>query len=772
MRPRTISHKRYRQDVLLGRGQKIRNNPGNVAFRTLVDGRKAEFKKAKRGTKRNIAAEIIQQVLRNNGRFLMEDASFPIKTSGRDDIERRTWIVADDDKVLVKTMHRLREKEYAPKVSRACSDPIDEATEVAEKADRNGLSGAVTIAELAKSACLDEPAIEEDLDTLLDELECDGGLVRDLELWESRQAPLSSTFISDNPSSFQNESLCNLTAELSPPQPCRLSNDLPEQGVDPGQQFEGSNSMPRLRIEFKDSTNPRIDQTTTRSENSNPTKPPGSGRNARLDIQLNTPDFSTAIELEGSINSLDLQYRGQTHSIGLRMSTNNSQKLQCNQSTEESDQGIGLDSNIALKSMGDLNSPSFAPTNLPARDDLRQSSKTHGAMNNLRHWVDNHMPQGFYTSGELNEYIKAAIPIAIKLTQMLVDETQTEPAIKLTSCNDLSIEFSAGEVIGIAALRTSQVIGTLDRLASLGAILSELFSGCVLPSRNAEAASGCLDELVLGANEDQKTGMLSYDHTPKKKSPHDPSGYQYYSKIAASLDDVGLPASLSGMLRNLLDCSRSEFRGEESYSSFADVLTDLKLVRNNPCCYLDSLGNSPTFSIPNRLYNRLSVTNKIIDLYHSEACKCLIVHGRAGVGKSSLLNQVLAAISKQDGSFVAQAKFEQAGINPLAIVAQMFNSLCEAFIRDAQPRAKAAVTRELELALGVAGIKSLSLVVPSLSGLLASSDTGSGVQYMNRAASVSYALGKLLEVISAHFVPVTLLIDDLQFVSTSFQNPY
>ena len=75
-----------------------------------MDGRKAEFKIAKRGAKRNIAVEIIQQV-QNNGRFLMEDASCAIKTSGRDDIERRTWIVADDDKVLIKTMHRLREKE-------------------------------------------------------------------------------------------------------------------------------------------------------------------------------------------------------------------------------------------------------------------------------------------------------------------------------------------------------------------------------------------------------------------------------------------------------------------------------------------------------------------------------------------------------------------------------------------------------------------------------------------------------------------------------------
>ena len=724
-----------------------------------MDGRKAEFKIAKRGAKRNIAVEIIQQV-QNNGRFLMEDASCAIKTSGRDDIERRTWIVADDDKVLVKTMHRLREKEYTPKGSLACSDPVDEANEVADKA----------IAEQT-IAHQDESTTEEDFDTSedktdLDELEsvCDGELVRDLERGEeSRQALLGTTFISANPSSFQNESSCTLTGDRCSPQPCRSMNDLPELDL-LGQQLEGSNSIPRLRIKSEDSTNLRIDQTKSK-----PTKPI-TDRNARLDIQLNTPDFSTAIELEGPIDSLDLQYKGQTHSIGLRMSTNDSQKFQ-RQSNEKSNQGIDPYFNIALKSTVDSNSPSSsnALTNFSARDDLRQSSKTHGARNNLRHWVDSHMPQGFYTCGELKDYVRDAIPIAIKLTQMLVDETQTKTAIELTSCNALTIEFSASEVIGIAAPRTSQVMGTLDRLASLGAIFSELFTGCVLPSRYGEAAPGCLDELVLGAEEDRETGMLCHDHAPKKKSPRDTSGYysQYYSKIAASLDNIELPASLSGMVRNLLDCSRGEFRRNESYSSFIDVLTDLKLVRDNPCCFLDNVGNSPTLTIPNKLYDRQSVTNKIRDLYRSDACKGLIVNGRAGIGKSSLLNQVLAAISKLDGSYVAQAKFEQAGINPLAIVALMFNSLCEAFIRDAQPRAKAAVTRELELALGTAGIKSLSLVVPSLSGLMASSDNGSEVQYMNRAASVSYALGKLLEVISAHFVPVTLLIDDLQFVSKS-----
>ena len=356
----------YRQDVLLGRGQRIRNNPGNVAFRTLVDGRKAEFKKAKRGAKRKIGVEIIQQ-LQKNGRFLMEDASCAIKARG-DDIERRTWIIADDDKVLVKTMHRLREKEYTPKTSSSCSDPVDEVKEVVTKAitEQNNDGPKPDLPDETtpvKSVRIYEPTIEEDLDTS----EVKASLLR------------------------------AETADLD------LSSDLDELG-------------------------------------------------SVCDGEL-VRDLEEAVHGEGSRQSLI----------------------------------------------------SNAPTNFPARDD-------HKARNNLRHWVDSHMPQGLHTCGELNEYIKAAIPIAIKLTQMLVDETHTGPAIELTSCNDLSIEFSDGEVIGITALKTSQYFGTLDRLASLGAIFSELFSGCVLPSSNTEAAAGCLEELALGADADREMGMLNDDH--------------------------------------------------------------------------------------------------------------------------------------------------------------------------------------------------------------------------------------------------------------------
>lgn len=386
---------------------------------------------------------------------------------------------------------------------------------------------------------------------------------------------------------------------------------------------------------------------------------------------------------------------------------------------------------------------------------------------NLRQWIDENVPQGLYSRSDLNDYIMTALPIAINLTETLAGEVM--PEIELGSCSALSVKWSADRFVGVTSKKSLQLCDKLGRLASLGKIMYELFSGRTPPPRSYEIQAGSLGGLDVGVD---KILTLVRDDNPrsKKRSMEQfESGCvdQYHRELILNLKDVGLPVSLIDMVKNLIDCSRRDFRADESYASLDDALVDLKLVRDNPDCFLCGVGNSPTFSISSKLYGRRQVVEKIVKLYGSDDCDGLVVHGRAGVGKSSLLLQVFTHISKRDGSYFLRAKFEQAGVNPLAVIASMFDALCDAFVRDSQPHIRHNVAAELESALGPAGISALLSVTPSVLRIVSSPALGPYDQFMNRAASLSYSFQKLLEIISSHFVPIIVLLDDLQFADIS-----
>ena len=413
----------------------------------------------------------------------------------------------------------------------------------------------------------------------------------------------------------------------------------------------------------------------------------------------------------------------------------------------------------------------FEP-NIPCTPHFVEERRTEATENTipLRQWINDQVPKGLYTQAELIEYVESAVPIAIELTEMLAREDESNPKIVLSSCAEISIVLRGNLVTHAVVQKSAQLGSVTDRLASLGSIFYELFSGLIPPQMAEASCSSVAGMDELGVSVNRIIGLLQDEPRRTKKNNHGSSisrgdSTRYHDELMPSLDTIGLTSSLSGLVKNLISCSQSDFRVDEAYSSFADVLVDLNLVRNNPDCYLESLGDSPTFAIPHKLYGRQETMDKIASLYKCDTCNSLVVNGRAGVGKSSLLAHVFASISEQDGSYFLQTKFEQAGTNPLATVASLFDALCEAFIRDAQPQVKTTVAMELESALGEAGVIALSSIVPSLSRISKSLVNDSTYQYMNRAATVRYCFGKLLEIISSRTPPIILMFDDLQFVS-------
>ena len=316
------------------------------------------------------------------------------------------------------------------------------------------------------------------------------------------------------------------------------------------------------------------------------------------------------------------------------------------------------DDSIGLRSSGKMFDS--AETSDPALSHGREgpkrpySGKAAVTSITLCQWIKNNMPQGLCSWDDLNNYILTAIPIAIELARLLVEGDGANFEIVLKS-SELSLQARGNDFTHVQVQRSTKTpaVNRMNRLASLGAVLYELFSGLILPSKSADFQPNAgMDEFDLGVNailnmlwNEDHLSMLRDDASQAKRKAGVPSKSrgaidQYrHEKIMSCLDDVGLPSSMRCIITNLLDCSQSDFRVDGAYSSFEDVLVDLGLVRDNSECYLRSPGDKPKFSIPNKLYGRQETMDKIANLYACETCNCLVVNGRAGVGKSSLLSQ-------------------------------------------------------------------------------------------------------------------------------------
>ena len=107
-------------DILLGRGAPIINNPGNVRFRELVRSRKEEYSQMVHYTgKDKIARELMQEIANRNGRFLRKiDSVEEARALGVPVGVRQAWRLADDTVALEKVKQTLRDREYVRPVAR------------------------------------------------------------------------------------------------------------------------------------------------------------------------------------------------------------------------------------------------------------------------------------------------------------------------------------------------------------------------------------------------------------------------------------------------------------------------------------------------------------------------------------------------------------------------------------------------------------------------------------------------------------------------------
>jgi hypothetical protein len=88
------------KDVLMGRGKRVSEWPGNIYFRQAVNRFRDQYTKAARHEKVQIADKVIEMMHAVSGRFLKENSD-------------GTWSEVEKDRAVEKTCQALREKEKA-----------------------------------------------------------------------------------------------------------------------------------------------------------------------------------------------------------------------------------------------------------------------------------------------------------------------------------------------------------------------------------------------------------------------------------------------------------------------------------------------------------------------------------------------------------------------------------------------------------------------------------------------------------------------------------
>jgi len=438
-----------------------------------------------------------------------------------------------------------------------------------------------------------------------------------------------------------------------------------------------------------------------------------------------------------------------------------------------------------------------------------QTSSSH----TLRTWID--ITKSNYTTGYLpneqvdDSYIRAALPVALKLIDLLVRPSHKSQEVQENSIKAENVlVYSRDETLDVVLINNSQQHPGHDspsssaddhngsvqsKLFAVGLILYELFSteeplaGDLPPRSNTYASvqgidldSTTYDELPV-LHHPPLPIVTSSDQRPQKRTYQSSQTGDKVDTCIAKLEGKGLPRSIAicTLVKNLLDCSRGDYCGDEAYSSFVDLRQDLLLMMNDPTRFLDDLqvGTSlPTLEICDKLYGRQEEEARLNELYqqfiNEKKFKGVVISGGAGAGKSMLALHTQRLTSQFNGHFCS-AKFEQNEMNnqPLATIGGIFNRLCELFAAEGlSPNELELVEKELENRLGDQACL-LAGVVPSLFLLMPSSvrhhlDTASSC--MNAAVSMRYLFCELLRVISSNSKrPISLFIDDLQFADSA-----
>jgi predicted ATPase/signal transduction histidine kinase len=232
----------------------------------------------------------------------------------------------------------------------------------------------------------------------------------------------------------------------------------------------------------------------------------------------------------------------------------------------------------------------------------------------------------------------------------------------------------------------------------------------------------------------------------------------------------GLPATVSAILLKLLAKNP-----EDRYRTAAGVEADLRSCLTA----WSSFGRIETFElaehdvsdrllIPEKLYGRGAEIDVLVRAFERVAAtgttELVLVSGYAGIGKSSIVNELRKALAPHRGLFAA-GKFDQYNRDtPYASLAQAFQSLVRQLLSKGDT--ELAEWRDtLRAALGANGQLMVNLI-PELGLVIGEQRPLAQVEPQSAQARFQLVFRSLLSVFAKPEQPLVLFIDDLQWLDT------
>jgi len=346
----------------------------------------------------------------------------------------------------------------------------------------------------------------------------------------------------------------------------------------------------------------------------------------------------------------------------------------------------------------------------------------------LREWIDASFANKTISSHDrssakdnMSSYVTAAIPLAIKLVEFLIQMEENRniatmeysyDGAPVITCENILVrllEDSGGNGDSDHHSRRREAVESVcvgdtpaddtdngngnsssntvpSRLFSLGVVLYEVFSSRSGKDAVADAAAASsvdVRRLRLGGNDEieptdrnDDDGDSSNHHRPAKRSqPNNATNSRNsnnsnsnYRELISHLEVGGIPQSLCGLVANLLDCIHHvDLREDDAYRSLDEVRSDLILMQNDPRHFLDDWPSHRTsFAVgTTKFYGREDDLSSIERSYrrHSTAdvgrarCGGVLVSGGAGVGKSSLVSRTARDLASNGGAYFLECKF-------------------------------------------------------------------------------------------------------------------
>lgn len=381
--------------------------------------------------------------------------------------------------------------------------------------------------------------------------------------------------------------------------------------------------------------------------------------------------------------------------------------------------------------------------------------------------------------GGMTTYLESALGIAINLTEYIIKSDDDNHFVVPLECISLenTVVCCMKDALSMAPQPVDATVvikcqpqsagggggsgDIAERLYAVGKILVPLLSGEageIVVEEEADYSSKKASSVTMNSmNLNSDDGENSFP--PKKKHQ-----MKYHSP--AQLEHLDLPQPVLTILSNLLECGQGEFVGDEAYTSFGDLLVDLKLLKTEG---LSRFLQSPTFEISDKICGR----EKEIEILNSSfnnrtSCQGAIITGSGGVGKSRIAAHIFQETWKE-GGLVFATKFNQnQDVFPLATICVVFNDLINLFATVASPSTLLSLSNDLENALGIHAAL-LYEVLPSLRRIMPScTQVRYFVDQTNIANSMRFLLSNLFEIlISYQTGRITMLFDDLQWADVA-----